>query len=502
MDSLRQIELQIIQCKKDKKNAKKAARRWIASFEKRYRRAPNIEERIISPQCHLFNKAKELSNHLKHLELQLQMIKSTRDRKHVKSAHLINNKINHQICTKTLYFNKLTNDLIKEILHFFDGLTLCLLRDHLMAGTYNNSPSVTSKRLLGVVLHHIETYRNYVDININMKYLNKFRYGSALIIACEIGHLNDVKDIIMHHTLSPSSNKKNNIHNDGKTNENIDSNNILQTFNTNNPFDLMLNGLGRNSAGKEYSPLMIAAAKEHIYVVHYLLNQQKYAAIDLGVVDANGNNVLHYVCGYNTKSIHLLNMLLHYYYDNQQQQCHDNMQNDRKSFIIDDIFINRRNYNGKSPLDWIIAFNKSKIKDQLIASIEQHGGKRGNDVELTNLMFAVKYEKLDQCIDILKQEEDKLHETHGSSFTNITYVTSNGWNALHYAAWKSKCNVDILNLLLNHASNIFHLDLEVFINKADDYGNTPLNLAFVNHSSIKDEIIDLLILYGGTRGRL
>eukprot|EP00943_MAST-04B_sp_MAST-4B-sp1_P003541 g3541.t1 len=374
-----------------------------------------------------------------------------------------------------------------------------------MDGTHNNNSktSTTSKRLLEVTLHHVETYRNYVDINMNMKYLNKFRYGSALIIACEIGCLNDVKDIVMYHTFNcVRTVEECNIHDDGKTNENNDSNNILQKFNLNNPFDLMLNGLGRNSAGKEYSPLMIAAAKEHMHVVHYLLNQQRYAAIDPGVVDANGNNVLHYVCGYNTKSIHLLHMLLHYYYDNQQKQCHDNIQNDRTSFIIDDTFINRKNYNGKTPLDWLTTFNTSKIKHKLLAFLEQHGGKRGNDVELTKLMFAVKYEKLDQCIEILKQEEDKMHETHGCSFTNITYVTSNGWNALHYAAWKSKCNVDILNLLLNHASNIFHLDLEVFINKTDDYGNTPLNLAFVNHSSIKDEIIDLLIQYGGTRGRI
>ena len=47
----------------------------------------------------------------------------------------------------------------------------------------------------------------------------------------------------------------------------------------------------------------------------------------------------------------------------------------------------------------------------------------------------------------------------------------------------------------------FQLDIEIFLNKKDDYGNTPLNLAFLNRSLIQNEIVDLVTSYGGVRGR-
>ena len=101
----------------------------------------------------------------------------------------------------------------------------------------------------------------------------------------------------------------------------------------------------------------------------------------------------------------------------------------------------------------------------------------------------------------LKEEEDKFIETNGACCTDITFDTSNGWNALHYACWKSQRNIKILSLLLKHAMETFQLDIEIFLNKKDDYGNTPLNLAFLNRSLIQNEIVELVTSYGGVRGR-
>ena len=67
--------------------------------------------------------------------------------------------------------------------------------------------------------------------------------------------------------------------------------------------------------------------------------------------------------------------------------------------------------------------------------------------------------------------------------------------------WKSQRNIKILSLLLKHAMETFQLDIEIFLNKKDDYGNTPLNLAFLNRSLIQNEIVDLVTSHGGVRGR-
>ena len=69
---------------------------------------------------------------------------------------------------------------------------------------------------------------------------------------------------------------------------------------------------------------------------------------------------------------------------------------------------------------------------------------------------------------------------------------SAGWNALHYAAWYNRKNTKVTELLLTNMS----LNS---INKKDSDGNTPLDNAYINDSSMKQKIIDLIHKYGGLR---
>eukprot|EP00944_MAST-04C_sp_MAST-4C-sp1_P013944 g13944.t1 len=343
-------------------------------------------------------------------------------------------------------------ELLSKIFEYLDGYTLGSLSNVVQP----ESPLDTA------VNASMERCRLTVEKIKNETYFQKFRYCTPFIVACEKGDLHDVKSLLQYH-VTPTA------RNGGK---------YTPTY------EEVINQMGRNSAGNEYTGLMIASAKEHIDVVNYLLNVQTYAHVDMNIVDSNGNTALHYACAYNAKSVKLLTVLLEYA---------NTLPN-----ISGTTCINRRNYNGKSPLDWALEYNTSHIKNRAIKLIQAHGGKVGIDIELTQLMFAAKYEDFNIVDEILKSEE---MDSRGMRSTVLTDVTSIGWNALHYAAWKSKRNTDIIMALLKHCTEFLDLDPAVFLNRPDNYGNTPLNMAYVNNGPIKSDIIELLELHDAKRGR-
>eukprot|EP00943_MAST-04B_sp_MAST-4B-sp1_P007932 g7932.t1 len=75
---------------------------------------------------------------------------------------------------------------------------------------------------------------------------------------------------------------------------------------------------------------------------------------------------------------------------------------------------------------------------------------------------------------------------------DLSVTNAAGINAFHYAALNER-SVDILKMLLNHKSTT-----AAIINHEDNHGNTPLDYVYaINHSYIKDKIVNLLITFGG-----
>ena len=100
--------------------------------------------------------------------------------------------------------------------------------------------------------------------------------------------------------------------------------------------------------------------------------------------------------------------------------------------------------------------------------------------ERTPLMAAARYEHF-QIVKYLIEQ--------GEADPNIT--GSDGRNALHKAAHYNKKDTEVIGFLLTHMS----LNS---INKKNRVGGvTPLDLAFYNHSPLRQEIIALLRSKGG-----
>ena len=110
----------------------------------------------------------------------------------------------------------------------------------------------------------------------------------------------------------------------------------------------------------------------------------------------------------------------------------------------------------------------------------------GNDskrgYEVTPLMAAAENEHFQIVQYLIEQCE---------ADPNIANII--GWNALHLAARSNKKNTELIDLLLTHMSINS-------INKKNNGGDNPLDLAFLdNKSPIKQEIIDLIRSKGGKR---
>ena len=107
-------------------------------------------------------------------------------------------------------------------------------------------------------------------------------------------------------------------------------------------------------------------------------------------------------------------------------------------------------------------------------------GKDSDGISSTPLMMAAQYEH-STIIEILLQY-------NADTTTNYNY----GRNALHWAAYKNKTNTTTVQLLLNN------MKLED-INHKDTDGFTPLDDCYINNSSIKQQLIDLIRQKGGKR---
>eukprot|EP00942_MAST-04A_sp_MAST-4A-sp1_P013263 g13263.t1 len=117
--------------------------------------------------------------------------------------------------------------------------------------------------------------------------------------------------------------------------------------------------------------------------------------------------------------------------------------------------------------------------DMTLKDMVSQFGTDGGGFEWTPLMIAAAIEHF-QIVKYLIEQ--------GEADPNI--AKSNGWNALHWAVWNNRTNIELIELLLTYMS----LDS---INKKDRLGSTPLDFAYNNRSPLRQEIIALLRSKGG-----
>jgi hypothetical protein len=114
----------------------------------------------------------------------------------------------------------------------------------------------------------------------------------------------------------------------------------------------MVNQVGRNSGGYERTPLTIAARNEHFQIVKYLIEQGE---ADPNIANSGGYNALHIAAQFNRTTTELIELLL------------TNMSLDS---------INKKSrWGGETPLDRAYFYNRSPIRQEIIALLRLKGGK-------------------------------------------------------------------------------------------------------------------------------
>ncbi len=270
--------------------------------------------------------------------------------------------------------------------------------------------------------------------------------------------------------------------------------------------------------GDRWTPLMIAARREHSTIIEILLQ----CNADTATTDNTRWNALHCAAHNNKTTTTTVELLL------------NNMK-------LEDI--NHKDTFGRTPLDDCYKYNDSSIKQQLIKLIREKGGKRAFECRET-------YD-WDVLVDIYKNEfpkgtpfvcaceEGRVEDVKamirgaraagrnvtamvselGTNSSNYCYTpliaaadnehstiieillqcnadtattTNYGSNALYYAAQYNTTTTITKKLLDN-------MQLED-INHKDKDGYTPLDRCYdCNDSSIKQQLIDLIRRYGGKR---
>eukprot|EP00942_MAST-04A_sp_MAST-4A-sp1_P009371 g9371.t1 len=172
------------------------------------------------------------------------------------------------------------------------------------------------------------------------KYEQKFPEATPFIVACEKACLTDVKIFVGLHDMKHC----------GVT------------------LKEMVNQEGKDSRGTSSSPLMIAAVKEHLNIVQYLL---EHTDADPTIADSKeGWGLLHCCAAGNKNNTDVIDFLLE----------HEAVVN----------VVNKKSKSGYTALDFAYEWNKSPIKEEIVSSLRSHGGKAnchdfgGNNVGIGN----------------------------------------------------------------------------------------------------------------------
>ena len=190
-----------------------------------------------------------------------------------------------------------------------------------------------------------------------LKYNQDYPEGTPLIVACELGRLDDVKALIQ---------------------------------------PMNVNQFGRDSDGDgEWTPLMIAAWKEHFQIVKYLIEE---CNADPNIADSEGENVMHLV--YSNKNTNIVEILI-----NHMSFLAINKKSSARSTPLDYAYVS------ESPVKQaIIDLMKSKgaLTSQQIDLVQI----RGYTVLNSNMTVEELKEKYNNRLQIIKFYSDLNIEDH------------------------------------------------------------------------------------------
>ena len=166
------------------------------------------------------------------------------------------------------------------------------------------------------------------------RYKIEFERGTPIVCACEHGRMDDVELFVNLHPFHKYiTNRGMNGYRDDMT---------LKEY---------VNQVGKRSLGDDCTPLMIAANNEHFQVVKYLIEQGE---ADPSIADSDGWNALHWAASNNETNTDLIELLLSH-------------------MSLDSI--NKKQFGGYTPLDLAYRFNRSPIRQEIIALLRSKGGK-------------------------------------------------------------------------------------------------------------------------------
>ncbi len=171
------------------------------------------------------------------------------------------------------------------------------------------------------------------------RYKREFPRGTPIVCACEHGRMDDVQLFM-------------NLHPFHKYITNRDVNGYRDDMTLKD----MVSQVGTDSDGGEYTPLMLAAFREHFQVVKYLIEQGE---ADPNIAINDGLNALHCAAGANRTNTYLIQILLNH-------------------MSLDSI--NKKARGIATPLDFACLRNESPISQEIIALLRSKGGK-ANDFD-------------------------------------------------------------------------------------------------------------------------
>eukprot|EP00942_MAST-04A_sp_MAST-4A-sp1_P013428 g13428.t1 len=164
------------------------------------------------------------------------------------------------------------------------------------------------------------------------RYGNEFEGNTALVCACQHGRMNDVLLFVNLHCFHKY----------------IEMNGVKEG---NMTLKEMVNQVGADSYGGEYTPIIAAAYYEHFQIVKYLIEQ---CEADPNIAKSSGRNALHYASCRNRTTTELIQLLLNHMTLNS---------------------INKKESRGWTPLDLAYRLNHSPIRQDTIALLRLKGGK-------------------------------------------------------------------------------------------------------------------------------